>query len=74
MPNNLTTENRIELRRSGQIWEAYFSGPHSLGVVELFGDPAIPTAWSHRASGKVVREHVERLNPGVLVILAKEEN
>jgi hypothetical protein len=71
----MQAQNIIELRRQpnreGGCWEAYYLGPHAKRITELFGIPALPTAFTDRAPAEKVLAAIQRLNPDCVVTLSK---
>ncbi len=61
--------DRIVLHGSSSGWVAESFGPHADEIVALFGTNVIPTAFTSRASGQDVKEAIQKLNPGVDVVL-----
>ena len=59
----------IVLRSSRDGWMAEFYGPHADEVVRLFGTNVLPTAFTSQAEHSVVKAEIDRLNPGIEVVL-----
>ena len=62
--------NTIDLSTANGSWVATYSGPHADQIISLFGTATIPTAWRHTRPNWEVVADVQRLNPGVVVMIS----
>lgn len=64
-------QNIIELKRGAASWLAIHLGPHERETIRLFGQNALPTAFSPSAPPSAVLERIQSLNPDCTVRLAE---
>lgn len=51
-------------------WFATYTGPHTAGIVALFGTGTLPLPYTAQAAPAVVLAAVQAQNPACLVVLA----
>lgn len=61
--------NRIELKVSGGVWVAVFSGPIASDVIAVVGTDTIETPFLASAEAGVVLAEISRRNPDCSVSL-----